>query len=283
MATALTYLLAGLATGCTFALVATGFVLVYRVTKVVNFAQGIFAVIAGFVAWRLLGSGVPHGLAEIVAVLASALAGLVVGLVAIGRRNTPLMTSLIVTLAMSTGAYAVVVILWGDTPVSFTMLRGLVAVAGATIQPQYLLIMAVTLVTFAALSVFFGRTYVGKGLSACSSNPYAARLMGIDTRLMGLLAFVLGGALGGLAGVLLTPMQPVEFDSDVNIALNGFAAAVFGGILRPGLALVGGLVLGITETFVAGYYKANYQSAIALLLMLAIMVWQASRRPEGQE
>jgi branched-chain amino acid transport system permease protein len=80
----LQYLVSGLATGCAFALVATGFVAIYRVTRVVNFAQGVFAVVAGMVAYSLLGRGLPHVLAEGIAVLVAAALGLLVGLVAIG-------------------------------------------------------------------------------------------------------------------------------------------------------------------------------------------------------
>jgi branched-chain amino acid transport system permease protein len=138
-------------------------------------------------------------------------------------------------------------------------------------------------VAFVALGLFFDHTYLGRGLTACSSNPRAARLVGIDVTRMGLVAFGLGGGLGGLAGVLLTPMQPVSFNSDVGIAISGFAAAIFGGLLRPGTALVGGLVLGVAEALVAGYAQASLQSGVALVIMLGIMVWQAGRRPIGTQ
>src|SRR5207244_2836729 len=111
-------------------------------------------------------------------------------------------------------------------------------------QVQYLLVVVLTAAAFVALGLFFDHTYLGRGLTACSSNPRAARLVGIDVRRMGLLAFGLGGGLGGLAGVLLTPLQPVAFNSDVGIAISGFAAAIFGGLLRPGASLAAALVRG---------------------------------------
>lgn len=274
----LQYAASGIATGCAYALVATGFVAIYRVTRVVNFAQGVFAVIGGMAAYSLVGHGLPHGLAEGLAVLVGAGAGLLVGVVAIGRPGTPPLTSLIITLGLQIGSYAVLVLVWGDQPLSFDGLKGILNLGGVTMQLQYVLVVGVTALAFVALALFFDRTYIGKALTACSSNPRAARLMGIDVRRMGLVAFALGGGLGALAGVLLTPLQPVSFNSDVALAINGFAAAVFGGILRPFTALSGALVLGVAEALVAGYGRASFQSAVALLIMLGLMVWQAGRR-----
>jgi branched-chain amino acid transport system permease protein len=279
----LQYLSSGVATGCTFALVATGFVAIYRVTRVVNFAQGAFAVVGGMAAYALLARGLPHVAAEAVAVGIAAVVGLLVGLVAIGRRGTPPLASLIITLGIGIGSYALLILVFGDQPVSYEGLPGAASLAGVTMPLQFVLVVVVTAATFALLAVFFNRTYLGRALTACSSNPHAARLVGIDTTRMGLVSFALGGALGGLAGVLLTPLQPVSFNSDVGIAINGFAAAVFGGILRPVTALAGALVLGVAEALVAGYSKASFESGVALVLMLALMVWQASRRPAVDE
>lgn len=278
MSAFLTYLITGLALGCSFALVASGFVTIHRVTGVVNFAQGTFAVVAGMAAGALLGRGLPHGVAEVAAIAFAGLVGLVVGVVAIGKRGTPPLASLVITLGLGVLAYAVEIIVFGDQPISFPGLPGAVQVGPARILSQYFLVIAVTLVTFAALGLFFGRTYLGKALTACADNPYAARLAGLNVTRLGLVAFALGGLLGGLAGVLVTPLQPIAFDSDVALAVNGFAAAIFGGLNRPGLALVGGLVLGVAEAFVAGYLSGSYQTEVALGLMLAIMIWQASRR-----
>jgi branched-chain amino acid transport system permease protein len=273
------YAASGIASGCAFALVATGFVAIYRVTRVVNFAQGVFAVLAGMLAYTLLGLGLLHILAEGLAVIGAGAAGALVGFVALGRRGTAPLASLIITLGLGIGSYAPLILLWGDQPISFDGLKGNLEVGAVGMQVQYLLVVVVTAAAFVGLGLFFDHTYLGRGLTACSSNPRAARLVGIDVRRMGLVAFGLGGGLGGLAGVLLTPLQPVAFNSDVGIAISGFAAAIFGGLLRPGAALIGALVLGVAEALVAGYGQASLQSGVALVIMLGIMVLRASQRP----
>jgi branched-chain amino acid transport system permease protein len=279
MSDLLQYVISGVGIGCTFALIASGLVAIYRVTRVVNFAQGGFAVVAAMFASTLLAARVPHGLAEVLAVGLAATIGLLVGLVAIGKPGTSPRASLVVTLGLAILGYAVAVLLWGDQPRSFPGLPGGMDLLGARVRTHHLLIIGVTLPVFAGLGLFFSRTYLGKGLSACASNPYAARIVGINVTRMGLLAFAIGGALGGLAGVLVTPVQQVTFDSDVTLVVNGFAAAILGGLERVGLALAGGLLLGVGQTLVAGYGGGAYQTEVALVLMLAVMIWRSTRQP----
>lgn len=277
MSAFLSYAVHGISLGCGFALIASGIIIIYRVTRVVNLAQGMFAVVAGFSAASLLDAGLPHALAELSAVAAAAFVGILTGVVAIGRGGTSPQASLITTLGVGVFAYAAEVLTWGDQPRSFAGLSGSFELLGG-VPKQYLLIIAVTLLVFGGLELFFERSYAGKAMSACASNPYAAALQGIGVRRMGLCGFGLGGALGGVAGVLLTPLQPISYDSDVSLFVNGFAAAILAGLKRPVLALAGGLGLGIAESMVAGYARASYQSSLALLLTLAILVAQAMRR-----
>ncbi|NVI90230.1 branched-chain amino acid ABC transporter permease [Actinomadura sp. BRA 177] len=277
------YLISGIAVGCGFALLASGLVAIHRVTRVVNFAQGMFAVAGGMTAGSFLAAGLPHGAAEAAAVAVAGAIGLAVGIAATGKRGTSPQSALIVTLGVGFLAYAVEIMIWGDSPRSYPGLRGAVTLFGAHVQKQSFLVIGVAAAVFALLALFFGRTYAGKALSACASNPYAARAMGIDPLKMGLVAFVLGGMLGGLAGVLLTPLQPISYNSDVLLITNGFAAAVLGGLNRPVVALAGALTLGIAEAMVAGYGEASYQTVVALALMLAIMMVRASRRTALQE
>jgi branched-chain amino acid transport system permease protein len=279
----LSYVVHGVAVGCGFALLASGLIIIYRVTRVVNLAQGAFSVVAAFTAATLLGAGLPHGIAELLATFAAAAFGLLTGVVAISKRETSPQASLIVTLGIGIFAYAFEILLWGDQPRSFPGVGGSLEILGHEFPRQYALVIVVTVLVFIALEAFFERTDWGKALTACASNPYAARLVGIRIVRMGLFAFALGGALGGIAGVLLTPQSPMSYDSDLLLFVNGFAAAILAGLRRPVYALGGGVVLGVAEALVAGYAKASYQSAFALLLTLSILVVQGARRTTTEE
>jgi branched-chain amino acid transport system permease protein len=280
------YLISGIGTGSGFALLASGFVVIFRVAGVINFAQGTFAVLGGFVSYSaLVSGGVPQVLAEVLGVAAAALAGLAFGAVALGsvvpgRRDTPPQASMVITFGLAIAAYAAEIAIWGEQPISFDTLKGDFVLAGAHVQRQYLLITGISLLVFAALGVFFTRTYTGKAMTACASNRYAARVVGINVQRMGLLAFTLAGLLGGIAGALLIPVQPLSFSSDVSLAVSGFVAATFGGLRHFGMALAGGLVLGVAESLVGGYAQASYETMVALGLMLVLLVWQS--RGQGQ-
>jgi len=268
----ITYLVTGIALGSSFALIGSGFVVAHRVTRVVNFAQGSLAVFGAMLSASLLAGRLPHVVGEAVTVVVCGLVGVLVGVIAIDRRGTPPLISLIVTLGVSMLFSAAIIWLWGQDPVSPPGLDGFATVLGAEVERQRLLVLVVTLVAFAALSLFFSRTYIGKALTASASNPFAARLVGIDVRRMGLVAFGLSGVLGGLAGVLLAPSNALSFYSDLPMALSGFAAAVFGGLVSPLRTLIGGLGLGVAGQLTAGYLNGSYQTDVALLLMLAIMI-----------
>lgn len=279
----LTYLISGIAVGCTYAMLGSGFVMIYRVTQVVNFAQGTFAVLGGFFTYSLLSRGLPHGVAETVGVLGSGAVGALSGVIALSRRRSAPLTSLVITLGISIAAEAVEVVVWGAVPISFAGLRGTVGVDGVRLSDQYLLVVIVPALSFVALAAFLSRSYLGKGMTACANNPFAARVVGINVWRMGVLAFAGGGLLGGLAGVLITPLQPSAYNSDVTLAVSGFAAAIVGGLLSFQGALIGGIILGVAESMVAGYWNASYQAIVALAIVLGVLSVQAALRRDDRD
>lgn len=276
MSELITYLIAGIAIGCSYALVGSGIVVVHRITRVANFAQGTFAVLGGLLAGTFLTSGIPHGVGESLAVVLSGLAGLIVAVLAIGKPGTSPTVSLVITLGISILAYAVFILFWGDGSKSSPGLSGSVEILGASVQMHYFIVIGVTLVTFLCLGFFFAKTDLGKAMTACASNPYAAKLVGINVRRMGFSAFFIAGLLGGLAGVVLTPLREISYSSDISFALYGFAAAVFGGLNSPGKTILGGLILGIVSLLVAGYLNPAYQMVAALVIMLGVMIIRSS-------
>jgi branched-chain amino acid transport system permease protein len=187
-----------------------------------------------------------------------------------------LLASLVITIGLSILSEAIGMLIWGSTPLTYSGLAGHdFVIFGAFIQRQYLIIAVASIAVFVAPVYVFGRTYFGKAMTACASNPYAAKLSGINVKRMGLIAFMLGGALGGLAGVLITPLSPITYNADVSLAITGFAAAIVGGLTSPGLAAAGGLVFGIAEQFVAGYWSPSNETAVALALMIILLLWQS--------
>jgi branched-chain amino acid transport system permease protein len=208
-------------------------------------------------------------------VLAAGAVGALSGVIALGRRTAPL-TSLVITLGLALAAEAVEVVVWGSAPISFPGLSGKVVVDGVRLSDQYILVVVVTGLSFAALAVFLSRSYLGKGMTACADNPFAARVAGV-------FAFAAGGLLGGLAGVLLTPLQPSAYDSDITLAVSGFTAAIVGGLLSFPGALIGGLILGVAESMVAGYWNASYQAIVALAIVLGVLSVRAVRHPDDRD
>ena len=126
-----------------------------------------------------------------------------------------------------------------------------------------------------ALTLFLRWTIVGQALVACSDSRRAAELVGLNLRSLAVVAFVGAGALCALGGALLAPSNPMTYSSDVAITVNGFAAAVFGGLGSIRLALLGGYALGILEQLVVGYVDPQYSLIIALIVMLVLIGWRS--------
>ena len=275
----------GVSTGSAFALVGIGMVLIFRTTGIINFAQGSFAVLGGLFMVELVGG--MHGLfAGFVAVVLVAFIGSLVGFVAVGfrRRTTPL-ASLIITLGIALFIASLNLLAFGDRPHTYpTIFERAWDIGGVLVQPQYVLVAGVTLVAALLLTLGLQRTIAGQALVACADSRRAAELVGIDVRAVAVVAFAVSAGLSALGWVLLTPVDPVNYDSDVRIAINGFAAAAFGGLVSIRLAYVGGLTLGIAQQLVVGYadeipglgqQARQYELAAALVIMLVLIGWRA--------
>jgi branched-chain amino acid transport system permease protein len=273
------YLLTGLTVGAIYALVALGFCIIYNASQVINFAQGEFVMIGGMAAVSLSGAGLPLPLAVALAVAAAALVGLALEKLAIEpARRSPVVMLIIITIGASIFLRGLATLVWdkklhalqpftGDAPI---------AVLGATILPQTLWVLGVTLVIVLLLSGFFGRTLLGKAMLATSHNRLAAQLVGVNVRHVLFLSFGLSAALGAVAGTLIAPIALTSYDAGVMLGLKGFAAAILGGMGSGAGAVLGGLVLGIAESLGAGYVSSAYKDAIAFAIILAVLFFRPS-------
>jgi len=272
------YLVTGIATGASFALVALGFVAIYRVTHVVNFAQGAFAMLGGFVMSSMLDRALPGPLAALCAIIIVALIGTLIGVIAVGKPRLPIIASLMITLGLSVLIEGICLSIWGDIPTTYDGV-GTKALSffDILILPQQVVVVIAVAIVFPLFQFFFARTYIGKAVTACALNQRAAQLVGINPRVMAFLAFGVAAACGALSGILTTPLQPLTSDADINIAVNGFAGAIVGGLISPAGAVVGSLLLGVAQTMMAGYFDPSYQLVVALLVMIAVLI----ARPNG--
>ncbi|WP_332669956.1 branched-chain amino acid ABC transporter permease [Aromatoleum sp.] len=270
----LQFLFSGLTVGAMYALAAVGFSLIYSASGVINFAQGEFIMLGGMSAALLVQAGVPLPLAIALAVLAAAVAGLIVEKLAIEPAgNSEVVTLVIITIGASLTLRGLAEVFLGKGNHALPAFSGEepIAILGATLMPQSLWVMGVTLVVVVALALFFGRTTLGKAVLATSCNKLAAQLVGINTRFILLLAFGLSGALGALGGILVAPMTYTSYDVGIMMGLKGFVAATLGGLGSGVGAIVGGLLLGVVEAMTAGYISSAYKDAMPFVLILLIL------------
>jgi branched-chain amino acid transport system permease protein len=165
---------------------------------------------------------------------------------------------------------------FGEVPRSYSAVSDRAwNIGGVLVQPQYAALAGVALVAAIGLTLFLRRTIVGQALVASADSPHAAELIGLNLRSVAVIAFALAGALTAIGGVLLAPTVPVAYSSGLTITINGFAAAVFGGLASIRLALLGGYALGVVEQLVVGYVNPQYNLIIALVVMLALISWRA--------
>jgi branched-chain amino acid transport system permease protein len=147
---------------------------------------------------------------------------------------------------------------------------------GVAVSAQGLWIVAAVALVGASLWFMFQRTWLGRAMRASSENPRAALLMGISPSNMSTIAFAMSGAMGGLAGALFAPIASANYDSGLFFGLKGFSAAVLGGLGSPTGAVLGGLLLGLIESFAAGYLSSSFKDALALALLILMLLLRPS-------
>jgi branched-chain amino acid transport system permease protein len=311
MSTFLQQLINGISLGAIYALIALGYTMVYGVLKLINFAHGDVYMVGAFTGYYLangigargaqtLGlsadSIIARGLLGGGAMEPSLVTALVVMLMAMAicaaigvvierlayrpvrkySRLTALITAIGVSLLLENGGQVV----FGAEPKFFPDLlkkQNIALPGGANVTSVDVIVLVVALALMVGLQLVVFRTKTGRAMRAVSFNLQSAKLMGINTDRIISFTFALGSALAAAAGVLVAMRIPrIDPLMGILVGLKAFVAAVLGGIGNIPGAVLGGLLIGITETLVVGYINPTYKDAVAFAILILILLFRPS-------
>ncbi len=281
MTQAIETLLGGLVSGFLFALVALGYSLIFRVTGVLNLAQGAFVILGILATYSLESSfGWPLPAAVATAALLAFVLGALLERFVIRPASARQSTSglLILTAGLLTVFEGAALLVWGSQPYALPPFSGRVPLTFGTVavSQQALWVAGTTVVLLAGTWYLLARTVFGRALRACAENPSAASLMGIDVARMSLFAFGAGAAIGAVGGVVAGPLISVSFDSGSYFTNAGFIAVALGGMGSFLGSIAGGLALGVLEQVGAGYVSSLFSNTLAFVLLLLMLVFRPS-------
>lgn len=273
----LTQVLNGLQLGSIYALVALGYTMVYGIILLLNFAHGDIIMFGSYVAWiALVHLGLNPALAVLLAIFGCVVLGVLIDKVAYAPlREAPRLSILITAIGVSyLLENGVQLLLGADAKVVPSIIDlGTVQVFGSTLSGTALLTVAVTIVATVVLTLLVQKTRLGKAMRAVSEDMGAARLMGVNVNSTISFTFAVGSALAGIAAILYSmAYQQVSPTMGVMLGTKAFVAAVLGGIGSIPGAVIGGLIVGFSEVFVAAFGLSVWQDAVVFLLLILVLV-----------
>ena len=270
---------AGVSVGAVYALIAVGFVAIFTVSEVINLAQGEFAALAGLLAISATAAGMSLAVAGVLALAAVTLVALATQLAVLRPvKEMSTLRSIILTLGVATVIRALMLLLWGPEGRGLTGFPGSDFIAfGVLFRSQEVWIFGICLLVAGGLVYFYEHTLAGKALQACAQQPDAARLVGISAQGASLIAFAIAGATGALAGLVASPLYFSSYESGLTLGLKGFVGAAMAGLESMRGAVIGSVLLGLIESYVAGYIDSGLRDAVAFIVLIVILVV----RPQG--
>lgn len=278
-------ILYGIANGAIYAAVAIALVLIWRSTRIVNFAQGGMLMFTTFIAWTLVHS---HGVNYWIGLVVAMAAGLVLGGVAERLLVRPVeggppLNAVIVTLGLLLVLQAAAGMIWGNGlssyPAEFSRTFYRIGDQRLLLSPNYVFVLVAVLAVVVALTALFRFTALGLRMRAAAFNPEIARLLGVRVGRMLTLGWALAALVGAIAGVLIAGtqanyMNPNGFDA---LLILGFTAAIIGGLDSPPGAVVGGVLLGVALAFLDNYVSNDIDPFFVLALLVVVLMI----RPNG--
>jgi branched-chain amino acid transport system permease protein len=270
----------GVAVGCIYGLVALGFVLIYKATELVNFAQGDLLMLGAFVCYMaVVWWGLDYWLAFLIAVVTIAAFGALLDVIVLRRViGQPQFAVVMLTIGLGSIFRTFASVTWGSEIYTLpTPFGGVWQVGGITISHQYLSIIVGTLVLCGALYAFFNFTRIGVAMQATSQNQLAAYYMGIPVKRIFSLIWAISAGVATAAGVLLAPVTLIDINMGLAVALKAFAAAVLGGFGSIPGALLGGIIIGLIELFSGATLPDGFKDTMPYIVLLIVL----AVRPQG--
>ena len=274
-------LVSGIALGCVYGLIALGFVLIYKATEVVNFAQGDLMMLGGFFVFTFIGLiGLDYWLGFLFAVCGMAVFGMATERVLIRPiLGYPPFSIVMATIGLGYFLRSVAGMIWGtdDLRIEAPFSQGVLKIGDLVLAYDKLSVIVVTVILIAALYLFFNRTRLGTAMRATSENMLAAYYMGIPVKRVVSLVWAISAMVAGVAGVLLAPITFVHSNVGLALGLKAFPAAVLGGFGSIPGALVGGLIIGVVEAMAGFYLPQGWKDVAPYIILLLVLLL----RPEG--
>ncbi|MEX2238550.1 MAG: branched-chain amino acid ABC transporter permease [Dehalococcoidia bacterium] len=268
---------AGIATGSLYAIIALALVLIYRSTDVVNFGQGEMAMICTFFAWSFLESMDMIFAIPLTLFVAFMMGAIIERVIIRPVEDAPVLNAVIVTLGLFVVFNGVARWIYGPVPRPFPSPFGDDRVDFASISVAWhsVGVFATALCVSLLLFLFFQRTKLGLAVRASAQNPIAARLVGIRVNRMLTLGWAMSSMVGALAGLLVAHILQLDFNFMLTVLIFAFAAAVLGGLDSPAGAILGGLIIGVLENLAGAldYYDiAQIKTVVAFLAIVTVLV-----------
>jgi branched-chain amino acid transport system permease protein len=269
---------AGVREGSIYAGLALALVIIYRSTRVINFAQGEMATFATFIAWSLQNHGLTFWAAFPIVLVIAFAGGVAVERILIRPvENASVLTIVIITLGLALLLNGLMSVIWGGANRQFhgPFSTRTIDVGGVPISVQDIGIVVTSLVLVAILALFFRYTKLGLALRGAAANPDSSRLVGVRVGWMLALGWGIAAVLGAVAGMMIAPVVFLDPNMMQTILLYAFAAAVLGGLDSPLGAVVGGILLGVTITLLGryvGFIGSTLKLPAALLLILVLLL-----------
>lgn len=274
-------LVSGIALGCVYGLIALGFVLIYKATEVVNFAQGDLMMLGGFFAYTYIAVlGFSYWWGFLLAVLSMGVVGMLVERLLVRPiLGFPQFAIVMATIGLGYFLRSVAGMIWGtdDLKIDNPFSSGVVRIGDLVLAHDKLSVIVATVILCAFLYVFFNKTRLGTAMRATSENMLAAYYMGIPVKRVVSLIWAISAMVAACAGVLLAPITFIHTNVGLALGLKAFPAAVLGGFGSIPGALVGGIIIGVLETMAGFYLPAGWKDAAPYILLLAILLF----KPEG--